>query len=596
MQGATERTDLLALVSAYEQGELERDAYWSKMRGEHARLEAYTRLCGRGDLASIEIHADGLQVVYRDGLRMRFRPEDTRSVPSVTVNHGSYEPAESRALLALAADARVILDIGANAGFVALRLARAVQDRAAVVHAFEPVPSTFSELCQNLSLNATRARVVAHPFALGESRGQVTFYVPAFQGSVAASAQPLFTADDNRAVEVDMTTLDEFAAREGLERIDLVKCDVEGAELFVLRGGMQTLSRTRPVLMLEMLRKWARAHGYHPNAILALLAPLGYRCFSLGTDGLVEHDQIDESTAPTNFFFLDPVRHARELARLGGAESIEPRPNARATQRLARAVRAHVLKMTHDSRASHVGSCLSIADILAVLYGDVLRVDPAQPARPERDRFVLSKGHAAAALYAVLAERGFFPKEWLDDYCADGSRLAGHVIHHGVPGVEVSTGSLGHGLNVATGMALAAKRSGASYRVYALLSDGECDEGSTWEAALFAPHHHLDNLTAIIDANGIQSFGSVSEVLELEPFADKWRAFGWHVVELDGHDHAALAAAFERRAANGKPTVVLARTVKGKGVSFMENQLLWHYRSPDAAELARALDELGAGA
>jgi transketolase len=178
---------------------------------------------------------------------------------------------------------------------------------------------------------------------------------------------------------------------------------------------------------------------------------------------------------------------------------------------------------------------LSIADLLAVLYQRILRVNPNQPEWEERDRFLLSKGHAAAALYAVLAERGFFPSEWLETYCQDGARLAGHVTHRGVPGVEVSTGALGHGLAMGCGMALAAKRDHKTFRVFALLSDGECDEGSTWEAALFAPHHRLDNLVAIVDYNRMQSFGSVQEVLDLDPLAEKWKSFGWGVREIDGH-------------------------------------------------------------
>jgi transketolase len=264
---------------------------------------------------------------------------------------------------------------------------------------------------------------------------------------------------------------------------------------------------------------------------------------------------------------------------------------------LARRVRRDVLRMVHRARASHVGTCLSIADVLAVLYSEILAVDAARPTAPDRDRFVLSKGHGGAALYAVLAECGFFPTAWLDDYCADGSRLAGHATHHGVPGVEVSTGSLGHGLPLACGMALAAKRGGRRTRVVALLSDGECDEGSTWEAALFAPQHGLDNLTAIVDYNGIQSFGRVADVLDLAPLADKWRAFRWNVEEVDGHDHAALTRSLAAPVgASGRPRAVVAHTVKGKGVSFMEDELAWHYRSPSEAELAAALAELGAPA
>jgi transketolase len=261
---------------------------------------------------------------------------------------------------------------------------------------------------------------------------------------------------------------------------------------------------------------------------------------------------------------------------------------------LARRIRAHSLRMVHKVNASHIGGCFSVTDILAVLYGTILRVDPANPDWEERDRVVLSKGHAAAALYATLAERGFFPVEWLESYCANGSQLAGHVTHYGVPGVEMSTGSLGHGLSLACGMALAGKRDRRPHRVFALLSDGECDEGSTWEAVLFAPHHGLDNLVAIVDYNKIQSFGTVKEVLDLEPLADKWRAFGWSVREVDGHDHRQIHDILcGLPFGPGRPSVVIAHTVKGKGVSFMEDTLAWHYKSPNAQQLAQALAELG---
>jgi len=263
---------------------------------------------------------------------------------------------------------------------------------------------------------------------------------------------------------------------------------------------------------------------------------------------------------------------------------------------LARKIRLHALHMIHRAKSSHLGSAYSMADLLAVIYSRILRIDPQNPYAPDRDRFVLSKGHACAVLYAVLAEQGFFPKEWLQHFYQDGARLAGHATHVGVPGVEVSTGSLGHGLPLACGMAVVGKRDRQAYRVFALLSDGECDEGSTWEAALFAPHHQLDNLTAIIDYNQIQSLGTVKEVLDLEPFAAKWKAFGWAVREIDGHDYAQVENTLTKLPFEpDKPTCVVAHTVKGKGVSFMENKLLWHYRSPDANEMALALAELGDG-
>lgn len=258
---------------------------------------------------------------------------------------------------------------------------------------------------------------------------------------------------------------------------------------------------------------------------------------------------------------------------------------------LARAIRCDTLRMVHRANASHVGSCLSAADILAVLYGRVLRVDPARPGWADRDRFILSKGHAAAILYAVLARRGFIPQSLLETYSQDGSVLTGHVSHK-APGVEVSTGSLGHGLPIGCGLALAAKRDGSAWRTFVLLSDGELDEGSNWEAALFAGHHSLDNLTAVVDYNKIQSYGKVKDVLNLEPLGDKFRSFGWSVREIDGHDAGKILPALTAWP-EGKPRAIIAHTVKGKGVSFMENELAWHYKSPSAQQLQQALNELG---
>lgn len=267
----------------------------------------------------------------------------------------------------------------------------------------------------------------------------------------------------------------------------------------------------------------------------------------------------------------------------------------RSTREFARTVRAHALRMVHAVNASHIGSSLSMTDLLAVLYGGgVLRVNPAEPEWPERDRFILSKGHAAASAYATLAEAGFFPTDWLATYCLDGSKLPGHLTR-GVPGVEFSTGSLGHGLPVGAGMALAARRDGSPWRTFVMLSDGELDEGSNWEAILFAAHHGLDNLVAIVDYNKIQSFGTVAEVMRLDPLAEKWRAFGWACREIDGHDHDAIAAALGSVPHEaGKPTAIVAHTTKGKGVGFMENKLAWHYKSPNDEQLAQALAEVEA--
>ena len=260
----------------------------------------------------------------------------------------------------------------------------------------------------------------------------------------------------------------------------------------------------------------------------------------------------------------------------------------------ARRIRLHALRMTSIGGSSHIGAVLSMADLVAVLYAHTLRVNPLAPDWPERDRFILSKGHAGAGVYAALAECGFFDVKKLDTHYQDGSDLCGHVSHKGIDGVEISTGSLGHGLPIGTGMAYGAKLDKAKHRVFVLLSDGECDEGSNWEAILFAAHHGLDNLIAIVDYNKIQSLAPVVETLRLEPFRQKWESFGWSVKEVDGHDHAALS---EVMAAipftSGKPGCVIAHTVKGKGVSFMEHSVLWHYRIARGEEYERAVRELG---
>jgi transketolase len=270
--------------------------------------------------------------------------------------------------------------------------------------------------------------------------------------------------------------------------------------------------------------------------------------------------------------------------------------NKHDTRALALRLRRHVVEMTHLGQSSHVGSCLSMADIMAVLYGEVLRVDPTQPRWPGRDRFVLSKGHAGACVYAALAERGFFPVSELAKHYQNGSIFSGHVSHKGVPGVEMSTGSLGHGLPVATGMAYRLRLQDGGQRVFCVLSDGECDEGSNWEAFLFAAHQKLDHLVVIVDFNGIQSLAPTGETIGLEPFHDKLAAFNWGVKRVDGHDHSALSAALgDLPFEPGKPSILVAETIKGKGVSFMENQVLWHYRfAHPGEEYAGAMAELDA--
>lgn len=263
------------------------------------------------------------------------------------------------------------------------------------------------------------------------------------------------------------------------------------------------------------------------------------------------------------------------------------------TVSLARAMRVQALKMVHRAKASHIGSALSICDIVAVLYGQVLRVRPNEPHWPERDRFLLSKGHACVAVYAALAETGFFDPAELVTYGQDHSFLMNHISHK-VPGVEFSTGSLGHALSFGVGKALAAKRQSQAWRTYVVLSDGELGEGSNWEAMMFAAHHGLDNLVAVVDYNKLQSLTTVDQTLRLEPLVDKFQAFGWAVREVDGHDHCQLAEALGSVPwVAGQPSIVLAHTTKGKGVSYMENQVVWHYRPPNDAQLAAALAELG---
>jgi transketolase len=264
----------------------------------------------------------------------------------------------------------------------------------------------------------------------------------------------------------------------------------------------------------------------------------------------------------------------------------------------ARAVRRHILRMITAAGSGHPGGSLSAADILTVLYFGVLRLDPARPDWPERDRFVLSKGHGAPALYAVLAERGFFPVAELEGLRRLGSRLQGHPDMKSTPGVEASTGSLGQGLSYAVGLALAGKLDGASWRVYALLGDGEIQEGQVWEAAMAASHYGLGNLTAFVDYNGLQIDGPVDKVMSIAPVAEKWRAFGWRVLEIDGHDLRAIQDAVAPvsggpgAGAGGRPTMIIARTVKGRGVSFMENRAEWHGKAPSREQLAAALVEL----
>lgn len=262
------------------------------------------------------------------------------------------------------------------------------------------------------------------------------------------------------------------------------------------------------------------------------------------------------------------------------------------SHQLASRLRNHVVDMTSRGNSSHVGSCLSIIDIISVLFTGHIKYLPSTYHLPISDRFILSKGHAGAAVYSLMAELGFFPLKLLETHYQNGSFLSGHVSHKDVPGVTVSTGSLGHGPSIGIGLALAARHRSSRRRVYVLLSDGECDEGSVWEAAMFASHHSLGNLCFIIDYNKLQSLDSISNTIGLEPFADKWLSFGWNVISTDGHDHTSLSRAFIDASTSIQPTVIICNTIKGKGVSFMENSVLWHYRSPQLDEYDTAKAEL----
>lgn len=256
---------------------------------------------------------------------------------------------------------------------------------------------------------------------------------------------------------------------------------------------------------------------------------------------------------------------------------------------LALAARREIITMTAAAKASHVGSALSVVDILSVLFSGSANSTPENLENVDRDVVILSKGHAASALYSVLALQGFFPMDWLKKYCENDAPLGGHVTSKGVPGVEFSTGSLGHGLPYGLGIAMSRKMSGIAGRVFVVMSDGECDEGTTWESAMIANHHNLDNLVVIVDRNGIQSLTFTEETLKLEPFEDKWKAFGWETRVENGHNYENLSSALKK---SSKPLCVIAETTKGKGIDFMENSVLWHYKSPADEDVKNAFSQL----
>ena len=262
-------------------------------------------------------------------------------------------------------------------------------------------------------------------------------------------------------------------------------------------------------------------------------------------------------------------------------------------KKLANNVRFGIIESLYNAACGHPGGSLSIADIITYLYFEEMNIDPGNPKAEGRDRFVLSKGHTAPALYSVLAERGYFDKEELKTLRKTDSRLQGHPDMKGIPGVDMSSGSLGLGISAACGMALSAKAYGNDYRVYTIVGDGESEEGQVWEAAMFAAHYKLDNLVAVVDWNGLQIDGPVTEVMNPTPHDEKFRAFGWHVITIDGHNFAEIEAAFEEaKTVKGKPTVIIAKSVKGKGVSYMENKCEWHGQAPKEEQYKIAISEL----
>lgn len=265
-------------------------------------------------------------------------------------------------------------------------------------------------------------------------------------------------------------------------------------------------------------------------------------------------------------------------------------------KRSANSMRKDIIKMVSGAKSGHPGGSLSACEIMAALYLEEMKIDPNKPSWEDRDRFVLSKGHAAPVLYAALAERGYFPKEELNHLRKTGGMLQGHPDMKGIAGVDMTTGSLGQGLSAANGMALAGKIDKKDYRVYALIGDGECQEGIIWEAAMLAAHYELDNITVFLDYNGLQIDGRNDQVMNIEPIEDKFKSFGWHIINIDGHSFDQIFQAIEEaKSTKGKPSMIIAKTVKGKGVSFMEDEAGWHGKAPSPEQTKIALEELGGG-
>ena len=321
-----------------------------------------------------------------------------------------------------------------------------------------------------------------------------------------------------------------------------------------------------------------------------------YACSSVpGAWCLVPGACLERDFAASGADYYNRLASTHSLQLKGTALSLfQPYSDEQLTEAAKRA-RRNIVEMIYAGGSGHPGGSLSAVEILAALFLRVMRHDPERPDWPERDRFVLSKAHAVPVLYAFLAEAGYISDEELSSFRHLNSRLQGHSKMNSVPGVEMSGGSLGQGLSFSVGQALAGRLDGRDYRVYCLLGDGEQDEGQVWEAAMSAAHYGLGNVTAIVDRNGVQNDGYVNDIMRQEPLADKWRAFGWDVQEVDGHDQRAVVEALElARSVADRPSVVIAKTVKGKGVSFMENTAAWHGKAPNADELSRALAEIGA--
>jgi FkbM family methyltransferase len=298
------------LRRGFEAGRVPRDSYWQQAQVIHRRLRDYFTLMENGTVKEIRIRRAELVVELEGGVRMAWDPDDLRTAPSVLVNHGTYEATELRALLRIAEQCEVVFDIGANVGWYAVNLARVVSPRGGRVYAFEPIPTTFSSLQRNIALNNLAHAITAEPIALGDAPGNADFFVPRVTGSVAASRRQILTTEDNARIGARVETVDDVASRLNLSRLDLVKCDVEGGELMMLRGAQRTIDRFRPVLFLEMLRKWSRAYDYHPDDIIAFLARLGYRCFAVTDNGLAETKHVDEECVHTNFLFFQETHTA----------------------------------------------------------------------------------------------------------------------------------------------------------------------------------------------------------------------------------------------------------------------------------------------